>query len=171
LMRPISRSTTPAYFGKVIAPLSFEDPLAFSGKFTLLQASATEGWTNSSDIFIGFFNSEKQGWRPPNFLGFHLYGHRESLQYHLATLALGYGTAAWESEGNPWDRTIYPDGTSHNFELVYDPAAGNGEISFTWDGEPILTLKVEDFHREHGAVFNRFGIFNNQTPGNQRNHM
>ena len=58
------------------------------------------------------------------------------------------------------------DGTSHDWKLEYDPdgADGKGEITFTLDGRP-WKLALTEGHKADGAMFNRFGILNQQTTG------
>jgi hypothetical protein len=75
--------------------------LSFAGTVNILHATHTVGFTSSSDIFVGFFNSEQQWWRPANFLGFRLRGHNEPIQ-NIASLELSYGTSAWQAGGIDW---------------------------------------------------------------------
>ena len=151
-------------YAQVIAPLDLNQPLSYSGWMSLLEASHTVGFTSSSNIFIGFFNSREQGWRPPNFLGFQVRGHNEPIP-NVASLELSYGTSAWAAGGIDWGRTIHPDGVPHHFDLSYDPDIGNGRITLDWDGDEIVALDVRPEHRAHGATFDRFGIFSMQLPG------
>ncbi len=153
-----------AYYGKVLAPLNLEQALGFSGQVSLLKAAATSGYISTSDVFVGFFNSREQGWRPRDFLGFRLRGSNEPSP-NVAALELSYGTSVWTANGADGVDTILPNGDKHSFQLNYNPSIGNGRITFSWDGGQIRTLDVSAPHRSQGAVFNRFGIFSNQLPG------
>jgi hypothetical protein len=153
-----------AYYGKVLAPLSLEQALSFSGRLSLLKAAHTVGYISSSDVFVGFFNSREQGWRPRDFLGFRLRGNNEPSP-NIAAIELSYGTSAWTADGADGVDTIFPDGDQHSFQLTYNPSVGNGQITFSWDGGQVRTLDLRAPHRLQGAVFDRFGIFSNQLPG------
>lgn len=153
-----------ASYAQVLTPLDLEQSLNFSGRLSLHRASATSGFTSAGNIFIGFFNSQQQGWRPPNFLGFQLRGHNEPVP-NVASLELSYGTSVWEAAGIDWGQTIIPNGAPHHFDLIYDPNVGDGRITLDWDGDEIIELNVRPEHRAHGATFNRFGIFSMELPG------
>jgi hypothetical protein len=153
-----------AYYGEVLAPLNMEQLLSFSGDVSLRQASHTSGFTSSSDIFVGFFNSQEQGWRPPNFLGFRLRGHNEPSQ-NVASIELGYGTSTWAANALDWGQTVLPNGATHHFSVSYLPNVGNGQLRMSWDGGQILTVNLSSSHRSQGATFDRFGIFSNLLPG------
>lgn len=160
------RSIRPAYYAKVIEPLSLESRLTASGTVALTQATHIVGWQTGSTMFMGFFNSAEQGWRPINFLGFGLSGTNEPLG--AGTVEVSYGTSRYAAGGEVLKiPPIAPDGKPHTWSLDYDPEgnSGQGAITFKFDGaEFVLSLSVE--HRKHGATFNRFGIFNLQLPGN-----
>src|SRR6185503_10196799 len=88
-----------------------------------------------------------------------------------------YGTRHWLTggagcfEGDRYQTTktkpFSADGTAHIWSLTYDPQGndGQGMITFLLDGatyrQPLLPG-----HKDDGAEFNRFGIFNLQTTGN-----
>jgi hypothetical protein len=57
---------------------------------------------------------------------------------------------------------ILPDGDTHTWSIHYDPDAE--EIVVTLDGVT-QTTKLEPGHRDEGASFDRFGIFNLQRGG------
>ena len=185
------RSSRDAYYGKVLDTLTLDDPLKCSGSFSLSQVTVANQWHTGSAIWVGFFNSAEQGWWPVNFLGFQLLGHRD---YEYADYAgvpvgamvtFGYGTSGYAAAGRPLEKQgafqgglmremdhdkmlrILPDGAQHTWKLTYDPKAGggDGELQFILDGrEPLKTI-LPKLHREHGATFNRFGIFNEALPG------
>src|SRR5262245_46118387 len=86
-----------AYYGKVLASyLHFTDHLTCTGKFSITQASHTVGWTSSSNVFFGWFNAERQGWRPVNFIGLNFRGSNEPVE-NLASVELCYGTGNWKA--------------------------------------------------------------------------
>jgi hypothetical protein len=60
-----------------------------------------------------------------------------------------------------FDKKRFERSVPHRWELRYDPqgAGGLGEITFTLDGRR-STLPLKPGHREEGADFDRFGIFN-----------
>jgi hypothetical protein len=58
------------------------------------------------------------------------------------------------------------DGATHTWSLAYDPAGagGLGEVTFTLDGKPHV-LPLREGHKADGALFDRFGLFNQQISG------
>ncbi len=161
----IERSIVPAYYGMRIAPRSLEDKLSASGKFVV---PAAEG---GSGAMIGWFNETSRGWRTPNSLAMRIDGNGGKYW-----LFYEYGTRNWKTggggafEGEQYQKTPTPPfktgDTVHHFSLDYDPAGA--------DGRGLLTFRVDDRtyraelaegHRADGAAFNRFGIWNVQTPG------
>lgn len=145
----ISRTTTPAHYGKPISARSLEGELAASGRICLVD-------NGDGGCFVGWFNSLRQGWRPVNFLGFRLDG---------ANVHLAYTTGNWMAEGLGTGLSLNP-GVKHNWSISYDPGGpgGLGTISFLLDGE-LRTLDLLPGHRTAGASFDRFGLFNLQEPG------
>jgi hypothetical protein len=166
----VCRSVRPAYYAKVIEPLTLESRLTASGKVALTRATHIEGWQTGSTMYLGFFNSAEQGWRPINFLGFALSGTNEPPG--SATVDMSYGTNRYEAGGEVLKADkippIAPDGKPHRWRIDYDPAAnsGRGAFTFTFDGAQIVLSPLAP-HRKHGATFDRFGIFNLQLPGNE----
>ncbi len=56
----VRRSMTPAWYGMPLErPLSFRDAFSASGKITATRDPSGEG-----TAYLGFFNHERQGWRP-----------------------------------------------------------------------------------------------------------
>jgi hypothetical protein len=186
------RCIEPGYYGKVVGPFSFDDPLSCSGTLSLRRAAATVGWQKGSTVLLGFFNHREQGWRPVNFVGFRLEGYNEP---DGATVELTYGTSRWTAGGafvnaagggqqrqvTQLDSSqllrVAPDGKAHAWSLRYEPDAvgsadgggvghiGGGTIRLTFDGAESV-LRVPAAHRAQGAAFDRFGLFNAQVPGN-----
>jgi hypothetical protein len=182
------RSVTPAYYGKKIAPLTFDNPLSASGTIACVDARTGRGWQTGSTVWVGFFNSAEQGWRPINFIGFRLEVHSDTKAEKLdnrPVVDICYGTSKWAAGGttvnaaggtqdkNPLEldeeavRHVPPDGSKHTWELRYDPKGGDhgtGEITLVFDGAT-STCRVPRGHREQGATFDRFGIFNTPIAG------
>jgi hypothetical protein len=171
LFRGDSRQAgTMAYYGdRLDETLTLDDPLVASGK-----VSFHRGVTDST-THIGFFHStdsmrisEAQANSvPENFLGVTIEGpSSEGFNFYPT---YGLNTEGQGSGGNrgPSPPYIYPDGSSHNWSLTYDPAAngGLGAIFIMLDGESgTMLLKPGD--RDDGAHFNRFGIITTHIDGN-----
>jgi len=142
-----SRTLTRSYYGdSSLGNLTFNSPIKFSGQFAITRGD--DGY-----IFLGFFNSQEQGWRPPNFLGFHVGADKG-----VANLLVDYTSSQWGA-GGTGEITVGPsNGIVHNFTFDYAPTVGNGLITLTLDGaQHQLALTPE--HRAQGANFNRFGVF------------
>ena len=160
----ISRSLTPARYAKVIPTRTLNDRLHASGKFAVTRSNSSGG------ALIGWFNDASRGWRTPNSLVFRLDGERGRFRVFFE-----YGTQTWKAGGGAtfegkWQTTTTPmfvaDGAPHAWSLDYDPAGANGagEITFTLDGKPYKAA-LRPGHKEEGAVFDRFGILNQQGAG------
>jgi hypothetical protein len=81
----ITPAGEPAFYGKVITPMSFNDTLSASG---ILNVPAGGGHT-----LIGFFNANTTNeWRTPNTIALRIYGRGT---YFLAYLE--YGTGLWRA--------------------------------------------------------------------------
>jgi hypothetical protein len=149
----VSRSTRPAYYGRPIPARTLKDKLSASGTVTLLKSAGTTG------VFFGWFNSRQQGFRPVNFVGFRLDGEQSHATPHV-----DYTTGTWKAGGLNTRLRIQPDGKRHSWSLSYDPA-GAGTLTFVLDGSPAQVLELAPGHLAEGARFDRFGVFNQQTPG------
>jgi hypothetical protein len=145
----VSRSTKPAYYADPIQPVGLDDELTASGSIALVENS-------DGGVFVGWFNHGRQGWRPVNFLGFRL----DEANVHVA-----YTTGTWRADGVKTQNALLM-GQKTNWSISYDPAGngGGGSICFSMKGVA-TTLNLLPGHREEGAVFDRFGIFNLQEPG------
>jgi len=148
----IWRDERPAYYADEVGRLTLDNSLFASGRLTALQASSDSGF------LIGWFDKDKLGWPPQDFLGAAIEGpsragHYFRLMYHTSRGALG------ESVSNP---LVFPNNTVYRWEMAYDPKshtftgrlAGGAEISTT------LPADAE-------AEFNRFGIVNIQAGGHE----
>jgi hypothetical protein len=161
----IQRSTTPAWFARVIPTRTLEDELEASGKFAVTQAG------KSSGMLFGWFNENSHGWRTPNSLAFRLDGNGGKYW-----VLFEYGTHNWLTggtgcfEGPQYQKTptkpFLADGTVHAWALRYLPraASGQGEVRFVLDGKEYV-CPLAPGHKADGATFNRFGVFNHQTTG------
>ncbi len=165
----ITRALTKASYSKVIPEKTLEDRLVASGKFACTDADG------GSAMLFGWFNSESDGWRTPNSLAFRLDGNGGKYWVFFEYGTQEYGTGGGETfEGERYQTTPTPpeksDGTVHEWSLSYDPegANGRGEMTFEFDGET-FTTQLREGHKQQGAVFNRFGIFNQMTTGNHMN--
>jgi hypothetical protein len=146
-----------------IGKLTLEDELRASGKVCFPYA------TSDSGVLIGWFNSDTvltepdaPRMSPPNFMGAVIEGPSRVGHYHRATYKTATGTAG-DSRKGP---VLVPDGKAHDFTLHYQPDAnsGKGALTVSLDGESV-TLNLAPGDKEAGAVFDRFGVLNWQSPG------
>lgn len=147
----ITPAGEPAFYGKVIAPASFNDPISASG---ILNVPPGGGHT-----LIGFFNADTANeWRTPNTIAMRIYGRGS---YFIAYL--DYGTARWRAGGGSFGgEAPFPAGEAdYPFSLNYDPngAEGRGTVTATL-GSYSTVMTLDDGHKADGAIFNRFGILN-----------
>jgi hypothetical protein len=116
----IWKSTTPAYYAMPIGPFSFKDKLTASGRLAVI-APPEEGF----GFYIGFFNSERQGWRVWSSCGFRIADVKDG----RARFHLDYKTGkAAGALLNP-DIEIPCDGSVHRWELIYEP---NATVAESW---------------------------------------
>jgi hypothetical protein len=162
----VQRSVTPAYYAKGIEQVTLDQKLNASGRFAVHNDESNTG------TLFGWFNAElSRGWRTAHSLAFRIDGNGGKYWVFFE-----YGTGDWMTgcrgcfEGDAYQTTKtkpFPaDGTPHDWTLVYDPAGadGNGLITFTLDGTP-YDLPLAPGHKQRGATFNQFGIFNQQAAG------
>ncbi len=178
----IQSSVRPAHYAKKLGPLSMDTPLSFSGGFVLMEGRSIMSYHTLCETYIGFFNSEEQGWRPKNFMGIRFMGTNEPdgvlIEITYTTRRRSANGALLEKGGSVPQTglikeldgsrmlRIAPDGKRHEWTFQYNPREQDkeGEIVFTLDGVR-WTISVERSHIEVGAEFNRFGMFNEQLPG------
>ncbi|MGH9363224.1 MAG: hypothetical protein ACRD2T_15040, partial [Thermoanaerobaculia bacterium] len=143
---------------------SLKDRLSASGRFAVRRAEGGSG------MLFGWFHHGSRGWRTPSSLLFRLDGNGGKCWVFFE-----YGTRGWSTGGGAtfegeYQTTSTPplpgDGASHAWSLGYDPegAGGRGEIAFTLDAER-FTAALLPGHQAEGAVFDRFGMVNQQTSG------
>ncbi|PYJ59202.1 MAG: hypothetical protein DME24_13575, partial [Verrucomicrobia bacterium] len=147
----ITPAGEPAFYGKVIAPTSFNDPLSASGILNVPQGGG--------HTLIGFFNADTANeWRTPNTIALRIYGRGT---YFLAYLE--YGTGLWRAGGTSFggEAAIPSGAANYPFSLNYDPngAGGLGTVTATI-GSYSAVLTLDSGHKADGAIFNRFGILN-----------
>jgi hypothetical protein len=154
----IWRAARRAYYGRSIATRTFQDSVSASGKFAVTRSDGASGF------LFGWFNSvPSAGWRNNNSLAFRIDGERGFYRVYFE-----YGTQNWSTGTVTIDRRSdfeYPsDGTVHTWSLSYDPNGngGTGSIYFVLD-DSSWTLNLSAGHKEEGAVFDRFGLWNRQT--------
>lgn len=156
----VSRSTEPAWFARVLPNKTLEHPLKASGKFRV-----TKNFGNSGVLF-GWFNDASRGWRTPNSLVFRLDGNGPGywvfFEYGTRnSLTAGKGCFEGDRYQTTKTKPFPADGTEHTWSLQYHPA---GLITFVLDGKS-WTLPVDEETKKDGAIFNRFGILNQQLSG------
>jgi hypothetical protein len=178
------RSSTRASYAASIAPKTLHEKLSASGTFAI---TATSG---SSGAFFGWFNAEHTGTGRRDTLGFRLAGQGSGarLTVQLVTdknQAKGTKITPWvvdktkaRGEGRKFRPTsIKNDGTRYSWTLDYDPDAGegNGQIQYTirsksskpeeFEGKT-FTIILPKGYKDHGTVFDRFGLMNSERGGN-----
>ena len=161
----IQRSATPAWYAKVIPTKTLEDKLTASGTF------AVAGDDGGSGMLFGWFHETSHGWRTPNSLAFRIDGNGDKywVFYEYGTrnwLTAGAGTFEGERYQTTRTEPFPADGTVHRWTMTYDPSGndGGGTVTLGLDGKT-YPLPLEPGHKADGAVFNRFGMFNQQNTG------
>jgi len=147
----ITPAGEPAYYGKVITPVSFTNTLSASGMINVPQGGG--------HTLIGFFNADTVNeWRTPNTIVLRIYGRGTYFYAYLE-----YGTGLWRAGGTAFggEAAIPSGAATYPFSLNYDPngAGGLGTISATF-GSYSNVMTLDAGHKADGAVFNRFGILN-----------
>ena len=142
--------------------------LSASGKI-----SFHRGVSDSTTIF-GFFNSvrsvnvneSQKHALPCDFMGFAIEGPSAQGFFAYPTYRMqGDASSQGRYEGLPY---IFPDGTSHDWTLTYDPgvSGSEGSIRFTLDNNPPVILAIPSEHVAEGASYNRFGFVTPWIDGN-----
>jgi hypothetical protein len=162
------RSGDFAFYADRVGPLNIDQPLEAHGKVRLVTAGP------DSDIFLGWFNSaskektakDKSGrdnlaGDHENFVGVHIGGPTRVGHYFIPVFADASGTRIKVEQG-----PVLTPGKNFDWSLNYDPAAngGNGEIRVTL-GDKSVTLALKPGQKAHGAILDRFGVFNSTIGG------
>jgi hypothetical protein len=114
----IWKSTTPAYYAMPLGPLTFKDKFSASGKLAVIAPE-----DNGYGFYIGFFNSERQGWRVWSSCGFRIGPVKDGYMFFHLDYKTGKAAGAIL---NP-DIVIKGDGTVYDWELIYEPDIGVAE--------------------------------------------
>jgi len=116
------KSTTPAWYGMPLKPpLSFKDGFSASGKISVTRESFEKGIA-----YLGFFNHERQGWRPWSSMALRLVNAGDK-----AFIYVDYMTGKWNAGAAEMELTIPTDGSEHTRRLTYDPNATRASWSDT----------------------------------------
>jgi hypothetical protein len=156
----ISRTITPAWYAAPIASKTLNDTLTASGRISMPSQSSGGG------LHFGWFNNQLQGWRPWSELGFRLDGRGTFANVLLDVMTQNWKAAGINAGNLPTPLTIPFDGSDHTWTLSYNPA-GNGTVTFTLDSLPAAVLPLPAGFKADGALFNRFGLLNQQTPSGE----
>jgi len=152
-----------AYYGKVMRPVTLNEPLHASGVMAI-----GHGETH---LLLGFFNADTTNeWRTPNTIAMRLNGRGDHFFAYVE-----YCTSQWRAGG---DTTPFPTRTDPvtnrssligfpsgrqmlPWTLTYDPRGNErkGVVTATI-GDDMAVCNLDESHRADGATFNRFGILN-----------
>jgi len=91
-------------------PLSFQDAFSASGKIT-----ASRDKTGGGVAYLGFFNHERQGWRPWSSMAIRLVNEGDKI-----LVFLDYMTGKWAVGAAEMELSIPTDGSEHTWRLTYD---------------------------------------------------
>lgn len=150
-----------AYYAKALAPRTFRDPLAASGRLVVKPGPG--------HALVGFFNSRTVNeWRTPNTVALRLLGRGDVFYAYVE-----YCTGRWRAGGDsPGGFATVRDpetgrealrgfkcGVAHEWSLKYDPAGntGGGTVAVTLGGETAV-CQLDAGHQADGATFDRFGL-------------
>jgi hypothetical protein len=162
-------TNTLAAYGARLSLLNLNGPILARGKVSMLR-----GVTDST-ASIGFYHSK---WSlrvnpaqdqsiPMDYLGINIEGpSSEGFFFYPVYRVHEGGSKTHLGSAGPKLR-IYPDRSTHDWSLSYDPegANGKGRITVTLDTQP-CTLDLEPADRTAGASFDRFGICTSWIDGN-----
>ncbi len=162
----VSRSLVPASYLKPVGTKTLNDAFSASGRLAVPKC------VSGSGVLVGWFNHDSRGWRTPNSLAF-----RIDTEPNKFRVFFEYGTQHWKTGGGatfegPYQTTKTPlieaGDTTHAWTLSYDPsgAGGLGEITFLLD-DVSYKAALSEGHKVDGAVFDRFGMINQQSSGDE----
>jgi hypothetical protein len=165
------QSRTMAFYGASLdQTLNLNQPLHAHGKVTFKRG------VSDSTVHFGFFHntdsvrvSAAQAISTPeDFLGATIEGpSSDGFFFYPSYNTDQEGTGSGGNRGIVTPPYIYPDDTTHNWTLDYNPAGngGLGQIIVTLDGvQGIMNLSASA--KGVGAHFNRFGFITPQIDGN-----
>lgn len=114
----IWQSTTPAWYGmKLDRPLTFHDQFSASGKISVAPSKG-----GSAAAYLGFFNHERQGWRPWSSMAMRIFRSDDKAYFYL-----DFMSGKWNAGAAEMDLSIPADNSQHTFQFDYDPDAKRGE--------------------------------------------
>ncbi len=162
----VQRSLTRArYSFELPKSKTLDDSLQASGRLAVSDCDGSAG------ALIGWFHESSDGWRTPSSVAMRVDGNGSTYwmfaEYGTRNRKTGgIGAFAGERYQTTETRPFPADGAVHHWEMDYDPDArdGLGELRFRIDDRSYL-LPVSAAAREDGALFNRFGIWNQQATG------
>jgi hypothetical protein len=163
----VQRSIVPATYAKRIETRTLDNRLRASGTLVVPMAGGGSG------AMIGWFNETSRGWRTPNSLAFRVDGNGGKFwmfyEYGTHSYRTGGGGAFEGPRYQTTSTAPFATGdTVHTWSLDYDPegANGNGLLMFRIDDRS-YQIPLAPGHRDDGATFDRFGMWNVQAPGEQ----
>jgi hypothetical protein len=156
----IWRDEVPAFYAAKVGPLHLEQELFASGKI------AFNGAGSDSGVYLGWFDSRSKtnkslpDLKEPqaNLLAILLEGPSRIGHYLRAAYSNARGHGIFQDSGP----IIRPDGRVHQWSVRYSPQSGQITVQLDADTR-VLAMKPE--HRQEGATFDRFGLFNLQEGG------
>lgn len=111
----VKRSMTPAWYGMPLErALSFKDAFTVSGKIV-----ATRDPSGKGTAYLGFFNHERQGWRPWSTMAMRLVNKGDD----KVLIYMDYMTGKWNAGAAEMELSIATDGSEHTWSFTYDPNA------------------------------------------------
>jgi hypothetical protein len=154
------------YAKRLAKPLTFKDKISASGLAAFPDRRA------NGAFLLGFFNSENSiSWRTRNSLAMRLDDRGGDERTGFLHAHIEYCTDRWRAGGdflstvNPAtgrkQLKEIPIAGVHRWAFSYDPDAkeGQGAVTFTLDGDSVV-MPLDPGHKEDGATFDRFGLFN-----------
>ncbi len=107
------QSTTPAWHGmRLDRPLSFKDKFSASGKIATMPGSVLKRGV----AYLGFFNHERQGWRPWSTMAIRVVSHPDTTQLYI-----DYTSGLWNAGAAETEIAFPADGSEHRWQFSYDP--------------------------------------------------
>jgi hypothetical protein len=138
----IWRSRTIAYYALPTGkPLTFRDKFSASGTVTLMPQHKTGG------AYIGFFNHERQEWRPWSSMAFRLGDYLDGAEIHV-----DYMSATWRAGGARLPDILPADGKPHRWRFEYEPEA---TIDPKWPADGLEPLFADGGRQSEDALYER----------------
>jgi hypothetical protein len=107
------QSTTPAWYGMPLErPLSFKDKFSASGKIAAMPGSVSKRGV----AYLGFFNHERQGWRPWSTMAIRVVSTADTTKLYI-----DYTSGLWNAGAAETEIEFPTDGSEHTWRFSYDP--------------------------------------------------